>query len=126
MSSAKYDCDRCPAYCCTYPTIEVTAVDVKRLARYFDISEDKARKRFTKKGEKKKDLRRLRHRRDPYFGTACRFLDQETRGCTIYGARPAICRNFPGLKRCGYYDFLTFERELLEDPEHVAMTCEPG
>ena len=50
------------------------------------------------------------------------FLDEETRNCGIYEARPQICRDFPTQSRCGYYDFLMFEREVQDDPEWVATT----
>ncbi len=116
-----YNCNNCPAYCCTYANIEVKKKDLARLARHFGISVGKARKKYTKKGEKKGE-RILRHREDEHFGTACRFLDPETRQCGIYEARPKICREFPGTARCGYYDFLCFERHIQEDPEAVATT----
>ncbi|MGF1611546.1 MAG: YkgJ family cysteine cluster protein [Kiloniellales bacterium] len=120
-SRTKYDCGRCPAYCCTYPRIPVTKRDLKRLAKHFGISLEQAKERFSKKGANKRE-RVLRHQQDHIFGTACRFLDTETRNCTIYKARPQICRDFPGTRRCGYYDFLTFERRQLDDPEHIAVT----
>ena len=117
----QYDCNKCPAYCCTYPEIPVKKRDMKRLAKHFGLPVEKAREKFTKwDGEKKERV--LRHRDDEHFLTACRFLDQETRNCTIYEARPQICRDFPGTKRCGYYDFLTFERMLLDDPDYVSTT----
>lgn len=116
-----FNCSACPAYCCTYPRIVVTDRDIARLARRFDISKEKARKRFTKKGEEKGE-RVLRHREDEIFGTACRFLDLETRACTVYEHRPRICREFPGGRRCGYYDFLCFERRAQDDPS-LAITA---
>jgi Fe-S-cluster containining protein len=116
-----YNCDKCPAYCCSYPRICVTKKDIKRLAAHFDLSVKDAAKRFTKKGHEKGEVV-LRHKDDAYFGTACRFLDQETRRCTIYEARPAVCRDFPGARRCGYYDFLSFERRTQEDPEYISIT----
>jgi len=36
-----------------------------------------------------------------------------------------FCRSFPGTTRCGYYDFLSFERRAQEDPEFVP-TCWNG
>ncbi len=114
-----YDCNKCPAYCCSYPRIIVTKKDLRRLAEHFGISKQEARKRFTKKGEERGE-RVLRHHRDEHYGSVCRFLDRETRMCTIYKARPEICRDYPGLKRCGYWEFLKFERKLQEDPEFVA------
>jgi hypothetical protein len=50
------------------------------------------------------------------------FLDQETRACTIYEGRPKICREFPTQARCGYYEFLKFERDNQDDPNWVATT----
>ena len=73
--------------------------------------------RTTEKGK-----RVLRHQADDYFGSICRFLDAETRHCTVYKARPGICRDFPGTRRCGYWEFLKFERSSQEDPEYVATT----
>ncbi len=126
MSSPKprFHCERCPAYCCSYPVIRLTKADLRRLAKHFAISVEKAAKKFTKPeaGGKK---RILRHRTDEHYGSVCRFLDRETRSCTVYEARPEICRDFPGTKRCGYYDFLTFERTLLKDRDHVATTYNP-
>ena len=56
------------------------------------------------------------------FGKVCRFFDIEARRCTIYEARPEICRKYPGTWRCGYYDFLMFERRAQDDDAWVAVT----
>jgi len=117
----RYDCTRCPAYCCSYAFIHVTARDIARLARHLGLSAEELRAKHTKQGRGPRQ-RALRHKSDPHFGTVCRFLDTETRGCTVYQARPAICRDFPGTRRCGYYDFLTFERRSQGDPGWVATT----
>jgi len=120
-----YDCDVCPAYCCSYPRIIVEDKDLKRLAKHFGISTKEARKKYTKKGEEPGE-RVLRHQDDENaYGTICQFLDLETRGCTVYKARPEICRDYPGTKRCGYYDFLKFERMLQEDDEFVSTAYNP-
>ncbi len=111
-------CANCPAYCCPYDQIETTAADIRRLARHFGLSEEQARRRFTKPVEGGA-RRALRHRRDEIFGSACRFLDPERRRCTIYAARPRICRAYPGTPRCGFYDFLMSERRAQDDPEYV-------
>ena len=117
----QYRCDKCPAFCCTYTEIEVTARDIERLARHFSLTYPQAEERFTKPDAKGK-LRMLRHRKDKVFDTACMFLDQDKRRCTVYGARPGVCRKYPDSPRCGYYDFLKFEREQQGDEEHVALT----
>lgn len=114
-----YDCDDCPAYCCSvYERVQVTPRDIHRLARHFGVSEEVATARYTKIYEKERILRR---KRDPIFGEACQFLNPETRGCTIYNARPSVCREFPMTKRCAYYDLLQFEREQQNDPDAVPL-----
>jgi Fe-S-cluster containining protein len=116
-----YDCSKCPAYCCSYTRIEVKPRDIQRLAGHFGIGVRAAKKRFTKRGEDPGEII-LRHKQDEHFGTVCRFLDSETRRCTIYEARPGACREFPGAVRCGYYDFLSFERGTQEDENYVSTT----
>jgi len=121
MAKSKYDCLKCVAYCCSYTHIQANKTDVKRLAKHFDLTEEQAKRRFTKKGDVETP-RVLRHTEDEHFVSSCMFLDKETRNCTIYEARPKICRDFPTQTRCGYYDFLMFEREVQDDPEWVATT----
>jgi len=116
-----YDCSRCPAYCCSYTRIPLVDGDVERLAKHHGLDVETARRRFTKKGHEPGETI-LRHRADKHFDTACMFLDQETRGCTIYRARPEICRDFPDTRHCGYYEFLRFERRTQEDPDWVSTT----
>lgn len=117
----RYNCLKCPAYCCSYVHIPVTDSDVSRLAKHFGMSNAEAERKFTKTGDEDTP-RVMRHKADPHFTTICRFIDTETRRCTVYEARPKICRDFPTQSRCGYYDFLTFEREVQNDPEWVATT----
>jgi Fe-S-cluster containining protein len=105
---AYYNCSKCPAYCCSiYERVQVTKRDLKRLAKHFAVDLETAARRFTSiwQGE-----RVLRRKADPIFGKACKFLNPETRRCTIYHARPLVCREFPARARCAYYDLLQFER----------------
>lgn len=115
-----YDCAKCPGYCCTYPVIEITRRDVNRLAAHHGISPDEAERRFTKSAHGCNRV--LRRKKDALFGKVCRFFDTTARRCRVYAARPGVCRDFPGGSRCGYYDFLTFERRQQNDPEFVATT----
>lgn len=117
----RYNCSKCPAYCCTYTDIEVTNYDVERLAKHFDLGVREATERFTKLDDAKK-VKLLRHKKDRIFDSACMFLDQEKRRCTVYEARPGVCRKFPAGNTCGYYDFLRFERAQQGDDEFVALT----
>ena len=115
-----YKCEKCPAYCCTYTEIEITRRDVERLARHFDLGVRAAEEKFTKVDAK--GTRMLRHQKDKIFDSTCMLLDQEKRRCTVYDARPGVCRKYPDSNRCGYYDFLKFEREQQGDEEMVALT----
>ncbi|MGE0628243.1 MAG: YkgJ family cysteine cluster protein [Hyphomicrobiaceae bacterium] len=116
----KYDCLKCPGYCCSYPVIEVKPRDITRIAKHLGISEDEARKKYTHKAHGYDCV--LRRKPDRHFGRICRFFDTKNRRCGIYKARPSTCRSFPGEARCGYYDFLVFERRHQDDPDFVATT----
>jgi Fe-S-cluster containining protein len=116
-----YNCNRCPSYCCSYPRIPIQPEDVVRLALHFGITPEAAGRKFTKKSEVAGE-RILRQQPDDTYGSVCRFLDLDTRRCSIYEARPEVCRDYPGPGRCGYYDFLSFERRIQEDPEFIPST----
>jgi uncharacterized protein len=111
-----YDCLKCPAYCCSYDRIGVNAADIKRLARHFGVDPETAKLRFTKI---KEGERVLRHQKDRIFESVCMFLDTKTRRCTIYNARPGVCHEYPDKPRCGYYDFLAWERKHQDDPDFI-------
>ena len=113
-----YDCAKCPAYCCSYDRIVVNKWDLKRLARHFGIDPETAQRRFTKRVEGEQVLR---HQRDKIFGSICMFLDVKTRRCTIYEARPGVCHEYPDRPRCGYYDFLRWERNHQDDQEFIPL-----
>jgi Fe-S-cluster containining protein len=119
----QFDCSKCPGYCCSYPRIEVKAADVKRLARHFDIEVEEAERRFTRTYRSDEGVERiLRHQKDEVYGSICRFFDTDARRCTVYAARPAVCREYPGGRKCGYYDFLKFERKHQDDPEFIPLS----
>jgi Fe-S-cluster containining protein len=114
-----YNCKKCPGYCCSYPLIALDKRDVERLAKHFGLTFREAKAKFTvERWGRKYSMRR---KKDEIFGGVCRFFDTEKRSCTVYEARPSLCRSFPG-GRCGYYDFLAFERRAQEDPEYIALT----
>jgi uncharacterized protein len=115
----QYNCSKCPGYCCSYPVIGITKNDLKRLAKYFGLSFRKAKAKYTVPREDEKYT--MRRKADVHFGRVCQFFDTDARRCTIYEARPSTCRTYPG-GRCGYYDFLMFERNIQDDKEHVAGT----
>ena len=109
-----FDCSKCPAYCCSiYERIQVTKRDLNRLAKHFGLTVEQTAKRYTKMWEGTERV--LKRTPDPILGEACQFLDRETRGCTIYHARPGVCREYPDRARCSYYDVLQFERRQQND-----------
>ncbi len=108
-----FDCTKCPAFCCSlYERVGVTKRDITRLAKHFGVSIEVATKRYTRMNEGERVLRRTK---DTLFDKACMFLDRQTRGCSIYHARPAVCREYPARTRCAYYDVLKFERKQQDD-----------
>ena len=52
----------------------------------------------------------------------CRFFDTDARRCTIYEARPEVCRDYPTKSKCGYYEFIKFERKHQDDETFVPLT----
>ena len=118
---ASYSCKKCPGYCCSYPEIEVTPRDIERLGKRFGLAYRDAEARFTKH-DAKEGVQLLRHRKDTVYDTVCMFLDQKTRRCTVYEARPGVCREYPDSSRCGYYEFLKFERAHQGEPDFIALT----
>jgi uncharacterized protein len=108
-----FDCTKCPAFCCSiYERVQVTKRDITRLAKHFGVSFETARRRYTKQWEDERVLKKVK---DVIFPQTCTFLDQETRGCSIYHARPTVCREYPARVRCSYYDVLQFERRQQDD-----------
>ena len=119
----RYNCATCPGYCCSHARIAISDYDIARLAKHFGLSFEAAKRKFTYHYQTKEvDEQLLRHKKDHIYKSVCRFFDTDERRCTVYEARPAICRAFPGDGRCGYYDFLSFERRAQNDPNFVAVT----
>src|SRR3546814_13180574 len=91
VGKVKYDCLKCPGYCCSYPNIHAKPADIKRLAAHFGVTAEQAEKRYTKNGFKEAGMdkrpRVLRHQDDEHFGSICAFFDKigraswRERGC---------------------------------------------
>lgn len=121
MSTKKkdeYDCNKCPGWCCSYERIPVTSEDIKRLARHLEGEIEDVREHCL---DKHGDYLYLRHKKDTIFKSTCVFFDRVERRCGVYEARPWVCRKFPWSKRCGYYDFIKFEREMMGDDEFIPL-----
>lgn len=116
----RFDCSTCPGYCCSHPRIAVSDHDIVRLAKHFGLSAAGARKQFTYHYKTKEaDEWILRHHKDHVYASICRFFDRDTRRCTVYEARPNVCRRYPYGNQCGYYDFLKFERAHQDDETFI-------
>ena len=50
----------------------------------------------------------------PFF--TCRHFDEATRNCLIYETRPAMCRDYPYGKQCGFVG-CTFVQKKIEVPD---------
>ena len=113
-----YNCKKCPGYCCSYPLI---ALESATSSGWPSISASRSSRprRSSRSSGRATSTRSAQGRQD--FGRICTFFDTEKRRCTVYEARPSVCRSYPG-GRCGYYDFLAFERNAQEDPEFIATT----
>jgi len=116
----KFQCHKCPGYCCSYPLIALEKRDVQRLAKHHGMTFEEGRAAFTEEAYGRKYA--MRRKKDVHYGKICQFFDTEARRCTVYEARPKVCRAYPNTRRCGYYDFLQFERRAQGDPEFVALT----
>lgn len=114
----EFDCSKCvPSYCCSYGHIPIKESDIKRLAKFLNITPAQCKKRHTRQASGNFKGRELKHAPNVEHGSMCKFY---TGGkCSVYEARPDVCRAFPNGKRCGYYDFLKFEREAQGDPKLV-------
>ena len=118
-----YDCDSCSAYCCAYPVIEVKAQDIRRLARHFGITEAAAKEKFTEKENNR--VRKMRQRHDKKLDAPiCLLLNQKKRSCSVYSARPQICRDFPG-SRCEWNDRRLFETAANDGKKVIHLKVSP-
>lgn len=93
----KIFCNYCPGYCC-YKTegasLLLTATDINRLARYFEISDGSVRKKYIE------GKNTFKTKEDG----SCIFLadNQISKRCSIHLARPDQCKNFPYEGLCPY------------------------
>ncbi|MBT0570312.1 YkgJ family cysteine cluster protein [Curvibacter sp. CHRR-16] len=96
-------CDTCQANCCTMP-LEVGLPDLIRLGVVdpFEAEYEEPR-RIAKRLEKAGIIEHFNHKHCLFTiarraGGDCRFLDAQTRRCTVYEQRPDTCRLHPQKK----------------------------
>jgi len=79
-----------PRYCCTYTDIEVDVARHRAAGRHFGVDYELAKNAHPLHAKKKAPM--LRHRRTGSSTRRAPSLDQEKRSCTVYDARPGVCR----------------------------------
>jgi Fe-S-cluster containining protein len=86
-----FQCQRCTHCCRVADPIDIYPKDIRRLASFFNISEEEVIEEYTIPHPSEPDLRAFK-------ATApCRFYDDAQKGCKIYQARPMVCRCSPFL-----------------------------
>ncbi len=92
-------CNYCPGFCCYRlpgSILFVTATDINRIGRHFQLSDGEVRRRFIEKRNtfKVKD------------DGSCLFLlnGKVSKRCLIHTARPQQCRDFPYDVHCPYLE----------------------
>jgi Fe-S-cluster containining protein len=92
-------CNYCPGYCCYRlkgSVLLITAEDIYRLARYFQVPDGEIRKKYIEN----KHTFKVKDDGSCVFQAA----DRMVRRCTVHEARPAQCRNFPYNRPCPYLE----------------------
>ncbi len=84
----RFECTQCGHCCRGSGRVEVSDVEIERLAQRVELTPDAFREVYTRAGRKGRiDLR-------DKAGGDCVFFD-EARGCTVYEDRPSQCRTYP-------------------------------
>ncbi len=84
---AEFDCQSC-ANCCRETLVTVSASEVRVIGKYLSMDDAEVIRLYTVPGMEPSGDRVLRN--EP---NGCVFLDGSL--CTIYEARPKVCRDFP-------------------------------
>ena len=113
-------CNYCPGFCCYRlpgSTLFITAIDINRIARHFNISDGEVRKKYIEG----KNTFKVK------ADGSCIFLleGKLSKRCGIHMARPQQCKDFPYDKPCPYL----YREDLLErispKVEEGFLSCRP-
>ena len=85
----RFECTQCGVCCSGEPGhVWVNADEVALLAEHLDMEEEAFRDRFVRRVGSRFSL-------VEYPDGDCIFLDPDSRGCSVYEARPIQCRTWP-------------------------------
>ena len=87
---SQIDCTVC-ANCCRSATVKLLDRDVEKLSKYLRVKPAAFLRDYTQEDEEQGTVLKFEE------GKGCVFLDGND--CTVYGARPQICVDFPHLVR---------------------------
>jgi len=99
------DCLSC-ANCCKKMTPTFTNVDIKRIAKHFEITQQEFKDKWLKYDKKDGDWVNVQQ--------PCQFLDLTTNMCSIYEVRPADCAGFPHLKKKKVVEYIHVHQQNIE------------
>lgn len=84
---SEFNCLKCGKCCCLSDPISITVRDAERISKHLDITKERFLEKFAKEsGSSDSGLSLLT--------LPCIFFKEGT-GCTVYEARPMICRMYP-------------------------------
>ncbi len=98
------DCLSC-ANCCKTMTPTFTKIDIKRIAKHFELTPIA----FSKKWLRKDRVGDMLNKTEP-----CQFLNLKDNKCSIYEIRPADCASFPHLSRKKMVDYVHVHKQNVE------------
>lgn len=94
-------CDNCQAGCCNMP-VEARISDLIRMKVVDEFETGEPPKAIARRLMKEGVVGHFNGREEVFIlarhsSGDCRYLDQQTRRCTIYALRPDTCRNHPAI-----------------------------
>lgn len=99
------DCLSC-ANCCKKMTPTFTNADIKRIATYFEMTQQEFKDKWLRLDKKDGDWVNVQQ--------PCQFLDLSTNMCSIYEVRPIDCAGFPHLKKKKVVEYIHVHQQNIE------------
>lgn len=101
---AETDCLQC-ANCCKTMSPTFTGVDIKRISKHLNQTEEEFRKKWLYRDRNKDMINKLQ---------PCQFLNLEDNKCSIYEVRPKDCSGFPHHTKRRMIDYMHVFKQNVE------------